>query len=96
MESKVLGGNFGMKFFMCENYEYDPPKRHTKDRPKRLHRLYAISCSGWTPSSHSLLRTMSNAKEGGLGKGGSECCTRNQKRRGARKSKRRSGEGWRR
>ncbi|RLM58958.1 hypothetical protein C2845_PM18G08130 [Panicum miliaceum] len=35
MESKVLGDNFGMRFFMCENYEYDPPKRFGKDRPKK-------------------------------------------------------------
>jgi hypothetical protein len=37
MESKVLGDDFGMRFFMCENYEYNPPKRHNKDRPKVLH-----------------------------------------------------------
>ena len=23
-----------MRFFMCENYEYDPPKRYGKDRTK--------------------------------------------------------------
>ncbi|RLM73681.1 uncharacterized protein C2845_PM15G13590 [Panicum miliaceum] len=34
MESKVLGDDFGMRFFMCENYEYNPPKRRGKDRPK--------------------------------------------------------------
>ena len=32
MESKVLGDDFG--FFMCENYEFDPPKRYGKDKPK--------------------------------------------------------------
>jgi hypothetical protein len=37
MVSKVLGDDFGMRFFMCENYEYDPPKRFGKDRPKVLH-----------------------------------------------------------
>jgi hypothetical protein len=36
MESKVLGDDFGMRFFMCENYEYDPPKLHGKDKPKVL------------------------------------------------------------
>ncbi|RLM65099.1 uncharacterized protein C2845_PM16G02810 [Panicum miliaceum] len=36
MESKVLGDDFGMRFFMCENYEYDPTIRRGKDRPKWL------------------------------------------------------------
>ena len=27
VESKVLGDYFGMRFFTCENYEYDPPGR---------------------------------------------------------------------
>ena len=30
----VLGDNYGMMFFMCENYEYDLPKRYGKDRAK--------------------------------------------------------------
>ena len=34
MESKVLGDDYDMRFFMCENYEYDPPKRYSKDRAK--------------------------------------------------------------
>ena len=34
MESKVLGDDFGRRFFMCDNYEYDPPKRYVKDKPK--------------------------------------------------------------
>ena len=34
MEAKVLGNNFGMRFFMCENYEYDPHKHYGKDRAK--------------------------------------------------------------
>jgi hypothetical protein len=38
---------------------------------------------------------MLNAKKGELGKGGSKCCTRNRKRRSARKIKKKSGEGWR-
>ena len=37
MESKVLGDDYSMRFFMCENYEYDPPKRYDKDIPKVLH-----------------------------------------------------------
>jgi hypothetical protein len=37
MESKVLGDDFDMRFFMCKNYKYDPPKRYSKDRPKVLH-----------------------------------------------------------
>ena len=36
MESSVLGDDFGMRFFMCDNYEYDPPKRYGKDCPKVL------------------------------------------------------------
>ena len=34
MQSEVLGDDYGMKFFMCENYEYNPPKRYGKDRAK--------------------------------------------------------------
>jgi len=34
MESKVLGDDFGRRFFMCENYEYDLPKRYGKDKAK--------------------------------------------------------------
>ena len=34
MESKVLGDDFGRRFFMRDNYEYDPPKRYDKDKPK--------------------------------------------------------------
>ena len=34
MESKVLGDDFGRRFFMCENYEYDPPKHYGKDKAK--------------------------------------------------------------
>jgi len=34
MKSRVLGDDFGMRFFMCENYEYDPPKHYGKDRAK--------------------------------------------------------------
>ena len=32
MESKVLGNDFGMRFFMCDNYKYDPTKRYGKDK----------------------------------------------------------------
>ena len=34
IKSDVLGDNYGMMFFMCENYEYDPPKRYGKDQAK--------------------------------------------------------------
>ena len=34
MQSEVLGYDYGMRFFMCENYEYDPPKYYGKDRVK--------------------------------------------------------------
>ena len=34
MKSRVLGDDFGMRFFMCEDYEYDPPKNYGKDRAK--------------------------------------------------------------
>ena len=34
MESKVLDDDFDRRFFMCENYEYDPPKRYGKDKAK--------------------------------------------------------------
>ena len=36
MKSRVLGDDFGMRFFMCENYEYDPPKHYGKDQAKVL------------------------------------------------------------
>ena len=34
MESKVLGDDFSWRFFMCDNYEYDPPNHYGKDNPK--------------------------------------------------------------
>ena len=34
MESKVLGDDYDRRFFMCENYEYDPPKQYGKQRAK--------------------------------------------------------------
>ena len=34
MGSQVLGDGNGMRFFMCENYEYDPLKRYGRDRAK--------------------------------------------------------------
>ena len=34
MQYEVLGDDYGMRFFMYENYEYDPPKRYGKDRDK--------------------------------------------------------------
>jgi len=37
MKSRVLGDDFGMRFFMCENYEYDPPRRFDKNRAKVIH-----------------------------------------------------------
>ena len=36
MKSRVLGDDFDMRFFMCENYEYDPPKHYGKDQIKVL------------------------------------------------------------
>ena len=33
---KDFGDDFGMMFFMCENYEYDPPKHYGNDRAKVL------------------------------------------------------------
>jgi hypothetical protein len=36
MKSRVLRDDFGMRFFMCENFEYDPPKCFGKDRAKVL------------------------------------------------------------
>jgi hypothetical protein len=37
MKLKVLRDDFSMRFFMCENYKYVPPKRFDKDSPKVLH-----------------------------------------------------------
>ena len=36
MKSRVFGDDFGMRFFMCENYEYDPPKHYGNDRANVL------------------------------------------------------------
>ncbi|CAN6309143.1 unnamed protein product [Urochloa humidicola] len=36
MQSKVLGVYYGMRFFMCDNFEYDPPKLSGNMRPKWL------------------------------------------------------------
>ncbi|CAN6272755.1 unnamed protein product [Urochloa humidicola] len=36
MKSKVLGVYYGMRFFMCDNFEYDPPKLSGRMRPKWL------------------------------------------------------------
>ena len=37
MESHVLGDDYGMRFFMCDNYEYDAPRRYGNNRPKVVH-----------------------------------------------------------
>ena len=42
----------------------------------RVHHLFVISYSGWTRSNRSKLRNTLSAKQGGLRKGGSECCKR--------------------
>ena len=42
MKSRVLGDDFGMRFFMCENFEYDPPKRYSKDRAKVLENTITV------------------------------------------------------
>ncbi|CAN6338737.1 unnamed protein product [Urochloa humidicola] len=36
VQSKVLGVYYGMRFFMCDNFDYDPPKLHGSMRPKWL------------------------------------------------------------
>ncbi|CAO2203482.1 unnamed protein product [Urochloa humidicola] len=36
VQSKVLGVYYGMRFFMCDNFEYDPPKVSGSMRPKWL------------------------------------------------------------
>ena len=36
MKSRVLGDDFGKRFLMCENYEYDPPNHYGKDGAKVL------------------------------------------------------------
>ena len=36
MKSRVWGDDFGIRFFMFENYEYDLPKHYGKDRAKVL------------------------------------------------------------
>ena len=50
MESKVLGDDFGMRFFMCDNYTYDPLKRCDNDRHKVLHETlwFALINLIWT------------------------------------------------
>ena len=46
MKSRVLGDVFGMRFFMCENYEYDLPKHYGKDRAKVLKTLSEFATFG--------------------------------------------------
>ncbi|CAO1947656.1 unnamed protein product [Urochloa humidicola] len=36
MQSKVLGVYYAMRFFMCDNFEFDPPKLSGNMRPKWL------------------------------------------------------------
>ncbi|CAO2179729.1 unnamed protein product [Urochloa humidicola] len=36
MKYEVLGVYYGMRFFMCDNFEYDPPKLSGNMRPKWL------------------------------------------------------------
>ena len=43
MKSDVLGDDYRMRFFMCENYEYDPPKRYGKNRAKVARQLMLFS-----------------------------------------------------
>ena len=43
MKLDVLGDDYGMRFFMCENYEYDPPKRYGKNRAKVARQLMLFS-----------------------------------------------------
>ena len=52
-----------------------------------------ISYSGCTRSNPPKLRNTLSAKQGGLRKGGSECCKRKKWRRSARKIKKRSKRG---
>ena len=37
MESHVLGDDYDMRFFMCDNYVYDPPRRYSNNRPRVVH-----------------------------------------------------------
>ena len=59
----------------------------------RVHHLFVISYSGWTRSNPRKLSNTLSAKQGGLQKGSSECCTRKKWRRMTRKIKKRSGRG---
>ncbi|CAN6373464.1 unnamed protein product, partial [Urochloa humidicola] len=36
VQCQVLGVYYGMRFFMCDNYEYDPIKSFSNVRPKWL------------------------------------------------------------
>ncbi|CAO2149323.1 unnamed protein product [Urochloa humidicola] len=36
VQSKILGDCYGMRFFMCDNFEYDPPKVSGSMRAKWL------------------------------------------------------------
>jgi hypothetical protein len=36
VKSQALGDFYGMRFLMCDNYAYDPPKRFGNVRPKVL------------------------------------------------------------
>ncbi|CAO2163932.1 unnamed protein product [Urochloa humidicola] len=44
MKSKVLCVYYGMRFFMCDNFEYDPPKLSGRIRPKIITNHNLLSC----------------------------------------------------
>src|SRR6185437_1688066 len=54
MKSRVLGDDFGKRFFMCENYEYDPPKHYGKDRAKVLQNTIRVSLSDLVMTSNMI------------------------------------------
>ena len=41
-EVQGIGDDFDMRFFMCENFEYDPPKSYSKDRAKVLENTITV------------------------------------------------------
>ena len=54
MKSRVLRDDFGKRFFMCENYEYDPPKHYGKDRAKVLQNIIRVSLSDLLMTSNMI------------------------------------------
>lgn len=56
---KVLGDYYGMRFFMCDNYEYDPPKIYSSVRAKVITNHSSVFSTPFFPKYSNLLGAQS-------------------------------------